>query len=334
VNVDSDFFRCGGDSLLVTVLESEIECRIGCSIPVGTIYRFSTPRTLGQCLQEGASLFENVTLGPESMFGHGRGSPVFYMPEITGYGHMPKMMAQRLTGQRPFFDRLMIRPITHDSVADFTIEKIASQLLPQIRRVRPHGPYVFMGYSFGGYLAFEVARQMASSGEQVDHVVIWDSVPDTSESQRSTLDRLIFLARKLSFPATWRDHRWIRDRVQYVINYLRTLPVQKSQRLGDGAGKASFANVVLSEHVVRRYRPQPYDGHVTLLYCTASGDSIRSKPVQPYVGWAAAVPRENLRILEFDCHHSDVLSSPQLDAFVEATRRVLEQIPHGGAAAV
>ena len=190
-----------------------------------------------------------------------------------------------------------------------------------------------MGYSFGGYLAFEVARQIAASGERVDHVILWDSVPDSSASQRSTLDQLIFLARKLSSPVAWRDHRWIRDRAQYMTDYLRVLMVRKSQQLKEGSRQAYAANIILSERIAQRFRPQPYAGLVTLLCCTGSGDSIRYKPVHPYAGWAAALPRENLTILEFNFHHSDVLISPQLDAFVEATRSVLEQILKARAAA-
>jgi thioesterase domain-containing protein len=39
-----------------------------------------------------------------------------------------------------------------------TVEAMAKSFLGQVRRIQPAGPYRLLGYSFGGLVAFELAR--------------------------------------------------------------------------------------------------------------------------------------------------------------------------------
>jgi phthiocerol/phenolphthiocerol synthesis type-I polyketide synthase E len=61
-----------------------------------------------------------------------------------------------------------------------SVEEIAEHHLKVIRRVRPHGPYVLGGWSFGAVVAHEIARRLRELGERVDMLVCVDGyVPDT-----------------------------------------------------------------------------------------------------------------------------------------------------------
>ncbi|TMS64801.1 thioesterase domain-containing protein, partial [Pseudoalteromonas sp. S1941] len=42
-------------------------------------------------------------------------------------------------------------------------------------QIQPHGPYTLFGYSLGGNLAFEIAKELESRGQRVGDVVILDS---------------------------------------------------------------------------------------------------------------------------------------------------------------
>jgi thioesterase domain-containing protein len=56
-----------------------------------------------------------------------------------------------------------------------SIEEIAAHLATQIIRVWPNGPYYLTGWSFGGLMAFEVARQMEARGVKVQLLLLLDS---------------------------------------------------------------------------------------------------------------------------------------------------------------
>lgn len=58
---------------------------------------------------------------------------------------------------------------------DFSsLEDMASVYLQEIKSKQPKGPYVLAGYSFGGTLAFEIARQLLAQNEQVEKIFIID----------------------------------------------------------------------------------------------------------------------------------------------------------------
>lgn len=60
---------------------------------------------------------------------------------------------------------------------DFTVSipKLASLYLAEIRRRQPHGPYLLLGYSVGGIVAYEATRQLIMAGEVVERLYLVDS---------------------------------------------------------------------------------------------------------------------------------------------------------------
>ena len=60
---------------------------------------------------------------------------------------------------------------------DFTITvpEMASLYLGEVRRRQPQGPYSLLGYSIGGVIAYEAARQLIMAGEVVANLYLVDS---------------------------------------------------------------------------------------------------------------------------------------------------------------
>jgi surfactin synthase thioesterase subunit len=48
-----------------------------------------------------------------------------------------------------------------------SVEALAARILQEVRVVQPHGPYLIGGHSFGGIVAYEMARQLLAAGQQV-----------------------------------------------------------------------------------------------------------------------------------------------------------------------
>ncbi|MCF6524504.1 SDR family NAD(P)-dependent oxidoreductase [Streptomyces sp. JJ36] len=62
-----------------------------------------------------------------------------------------------------------------------SVEEMAARYVAELREEHPHGPYVLGGASFGGILAFEMARQLTEAGEEVSHLYLVDALlPGTS----------------------------------------------------------------------------------------------------------------------------------------------------------
>lgn len=59
--------------------------------------------------------------------------------------------------------------------ADFSIRELAQKHLQDLRSMQPNGPYILLGYSFGGLVAYEMAVQFQQSGAAVALLVLFDT---------------------------------------------------------------------------------------------------------------------------------------------------------------
>ena len=60
---------------------------------------------------------------------------------------------------------------------------MAARYLDAIRAVQPTGPYLLGGWSFGGVVAFEMARQLNQQSGQVAHVTLFDAWAPTANQK-------------------------------------------------------------------------------------------------------------------------------------------------------
>jgi len=70
---------------------------------------------------------------------------------------------------------LQARGLAEGQTPSESIEEMASLYLESVWSVQPRGPYLLSGWSMGGGVAFEMARQLRAQGEEVALVALFDS---------------------------------------------------------------------------------------------------------------------------------------------------------------
>src|SRR5690606_29581704 len=95
---------------------------------------------------------------------HGAGGNVLNFRDLAD--HMPKT--------RPIFG-LQARGVAEGQRPHGTIEEMATEYVAAIREVQQSGPYLIGGYSGGGVIALEMARQLRLKNEEVAIVVLIDT---------------------------------------------------------------------------------------------------------------------------------------------------------------
>jgi thioesterase domain-containing protein len=55
-----------------------------------------------------------------------------------------------------------------------TVEQLAALFVRDLRKIQPHGPYQFCGYSTFGLVAYEMAQLLLSQGEEVSFLALFD----------------------------------------------------------------------------------------------------------------------------------------------------------------
>ena len=103
----------------------------------------------------------------------GAGRPLFLLPPLGGGAAAYTGLARALGDGRPVF--ALESPGLHGEEPPDTIEGIAARCLRAVRSVQAEGPYLLAGWSMGGAVAFEMARQMHARGMEVALLALLDA---------------------------------------------------------------------------------------------------------------------------------------------------------------
>ena len=156
-----------------------------------------------------------------------------------------------------------------------------SYYLKELRTIRPRGPYLLGGYSFGAAVAFEAARQLTADGERVGMLFLLDppgqaergvaSAPSRWVARARTLtlrEKIDALPRRLAFAA--RDR--LASRRTRLANRLKNARarfcVMRGRLLPPALRSAYIMGVY--KRAIRTYAPQVYSDPVTIF----KGDKV------------------------------------------------------------
>ena len=164
-----NFFELGGTSLAAARLMAGLERSLGIRVPLALLLEAATPAALAARLSKG---FAQAWLPLVCIHaGDVLQTPLFLVHAIGGNVLTYRELGQHLDG-RPCYG---LQSSGGQNEPEPSIEAKAERYLAQIRGVQSSGPYLLGGYSAGGLVAFEMARQLVRAGEQVAAVLLFDT---------------------------------------------------------------------------------------------------------------------------------------------------------------
>jgi thioesterase domain-containing protein len=190
------------------------------------------------------------------------------------------------------------------------VEDMARYYSAEVRAVQPQGPYHFLGYSFGGLIAFEMARQLNSSGARIGLLAMLDTrrmaplpILGAPEQPGNRLERgwsyaashvkRVLSSNGLTYAREKIRARWLRT--AYTILDAVGWPVPRILRSASDINW--FAAV--------RYTPEFFPGRVTVFQALQSPDEAR----RSHDRWAP-LAGEGVEIRKISGSHEDVLAEP------------------------
>ncbi|ASS75353.1 hypothetical protein CIG75_10355 [Tumebacillus algifaecis] len=171
VGIRDNFFELGGHSILAVRLLAEIKQEFGQSIPLVDLYQNSTIEHIAGLLRQASSLPQMSSLVPLKT--KEEGTPLFLVHPGSGIVQNYLPLASELNF--PAVYALQSRGLHDDEELLLTIEDMADHYLSEIREVQPHGPYLLGGWSLGGVIAFEMAKRLQKTGEEVALLALFDT---------------------------------------------------------------------------------------------------------------------------------------------------------------
>lgn len=185
---DVEFFDLGGDSILAASLVEEIRKRLGLKITLRMLYAYGTLELLAGKLQGASSATTEGRL--VHLHRSGRRPPLYLIPG-RGAGWIAFQRLSELLGADQPLVVIEHRGTDGREAPDRTIEAIAASGVEALRTAGVQGPFRLAGSSVGGVVAFEMARQLAASGERVEFVMLIDSIAPRPASEAPPRDRSV-----------------------------------------------------------------------------------------------------------------------------------------------
>lgn len=167
IGVHDDFFALGGQSFAAIQVMTRIAQQLGRRLPLGELLRGRTIANLAHSVEQAARWSPVVRIREAAA-----GEPLFLVHPAGGNVLCYWPLAQRL--QRPVHG-LQAAGLDGEREPIDDLPAMAALYLQALREVQPQGPYHLGGWSSGGLVAFEMARQLEAAGETVRQLILVDT---------------------------------------------------------------------------------------------------------------------------------------------------------------
>jgi amino acid adenylation domain-containing protein len=288
VSTEDSFFLAGGHSLLGMQLVMRVRERFGVNLTLRQLFEAPTVESLAGLVE--TMLIDSVDL---------RHSSIFWVQSRAvnlskSFGNDQPLVCVALTEED--FESLGERP---------SLQSIATCLISKIRATQSKGPYTIGGFCLGGILAYEIAYQLRTAGQEVSLLVLLNA------PNPSCLGSIESFSRKMAY-------------MGYVVKRATRLGLQKTvvyalERVFKGfshmAGQIRITKGSahqLTEVAAYAYQPPKYDGNVLLLLASERPPHVNLAP-----GWQAVVTGD-LKIEYLDVHHRDLLKTENVPRIADA----------------
>ncbi|HVR96549.1 MAG TPA: non-ribosomal peptide synthase/polyketide synthase, partial [Thermoanaerobaculia bacterium] len=294
VGIHDDFFELGGHSLLAVRLVAMVRERLGERLPLTAVFQTPTVERMAALLRRSSAPASRPVL--VTLQRGGSLPPLFLVHAIGGNVFSYARLARELGPERPVHGLQSPDP----GVPLASLEEMAAYYLEAVRAAAPRGPYRLGGWSMGGVVAFEMARQLAARGEAPERLLLIDAFAPGLGGDFPELD-----------DATLADL------------FRRDLAGQgmSPEELGEETGRELFALFRRNYRALSGYAPRPYPGDLVLFQAAERDPGERERAAR---GWRslAATP-EAVDVVEVPGNHFSILAPPQVRLLGERLARRL-----------
>jgi thioesterase domain-containing protein len=289
IGIRDDFFELGGNSLLALRMLGLVQQQYAKGVAMSTIFKARTIQSLAGILRRKApSLTESPLVAIQP---HGNNPKLFCVHPGSGNVFCYADLARRLGPDQPLYG-LQDPSIYTDTTPAIPIEVMAARYIEALRSAQSEGPYLLAGWSFGGFVAFEIARQLFKARQEVLLLALLDTSAPNSTRQFSHVADDAFLlyviASEIGLQVSPDELRQLQPDER--ISHLNRL-MQKAEVLlyDDGAYYLRRQLEIFKARMraVDDYRPGIYPGQITLFKANdREGESLPMMGLSdPTAGW-------------------------------------------------
>jgi amino acid adenylation domain-containing protein len=312
ISVYDNFFDLGGNSIMALQLLSRIKKQTNIHLSFLLLNQYPTIESLAKLLAR-PKLIEipNILISIKS----GGDKPPLYLINAGGlvYGGFFNL-SDELDPDQPVYG-FQSNGFDKDGQQFKTIESIAATYVKSMINENANGPYCLAGYSLGGIIAFEMAKQLKSLGKKVKLLIMIDSLSRDPELIK-TKYRLRTVLRMIGLNAYLFTQNPVRA-VNYSAGVIRAAYKKIMKPYGDEPQILSeipkddnFDVFNLQVLAYQQYNLTPYDGNLAVLRAreiTFYMDDFK------YLGWKPFAKK--IKSISLRGHHFSIFDNSNIKVF-------------------
>ena len=223
--------------------------------------------------------------------------PFFCVHGLLGSAFPYHKLALHMDAERPFYG-LQCRGLDGSEDPTDTVEKMAEEYVASIRAVQAEGPYHLGGYSFGGYIAYEMARLLHAQGEETAVLAMLGTGVPVAMNTPEQIQGFDFMV------------GYMGDFARMIRN--ADMAGQRGpQNVPTAAGAPPMAPIwwvtTVNWMAMMRYLPPSYAGSMDL-FVTTEQEQLYTQ--DPSMGWTELVDR--VQVHAIGGNHLNVFTEPQV----------------------
>ena len=318
----SDFFYCGGTHSTAPGVIRGINETLGVKLTVQDLEHARTIARLTDLIHLRQTRIDDSTVVPLRN-ANGSRRPLFIVHGEGGHVLGFYWLAKSLDSDQPVYG-IQAQALNQHEEALLRLEDMAARYVEDMRAVSPEGPYHLLGLSFGGLVAYEMARQLHAAGIEVGLLGMLDTRQPREMRGlpgRGPMHRRIYWRIRLLYLGAQGRKDWL----HYLGRRLKQWRQKISYIQAARKGRNSLATAVRNVRQINRvaglhYNVRAYPGKVTLF---RAEDDPSNEPLPHDLNWGAFACG-GLTIKKFPGAHGWLLSDPLLAKEVTAALKEAE----------
>jgi amino acid adenylation domain-containing protein len=315
-----NFFELGGHSLSAVRLMAKINRRFKQLLPLAVMFTAPNIAALAKLISSKEATSIDILVPIQT---GGNAPPIFGVPGAGGNVLSLQPLSRALGAKQPFYG-LQAVGLDGKTAPLNSVEQTAKANIAALKTLQPLGPYSLIGHSYGGVVAYEMARILLEQGEQISSLILLDSIAPsvmqgrTADDEADELFEACMTMANLYGVNLKIDLKRLRqsssgENVQYIVNLLNDggLEINDEQF-------ATFQAVFrANQRCYRAYKPSTLSRKIDVsLYRAAQGRQDEPPMPRDY-GWNQLL-QSPIRIYDVEANHFSILEKAPIQGVAGA----------------